>query len=316
MKIRFYFIHLIVVLCIVPVSGANNSSDTRIRSAGSASVQIFDPLDIYREFNGQGVEEFDPWDIESGGRVRYPEPKVLAVVVGIAKYKNGKSLNFTDDDAYRVYAFLKSPEGGAIPDRQIKLLIDEEATRDNILNAMNQMFSAATKHDMILFFFSGHGAPGMLFPHDVSDSATVLLNDEIVQTLRSSPARYKLCIVDACHSGTLRADSATVAAKGSGNDAIRNYYDALRKSKGGMVLLSSSKPEEKSIEYHGRRQGIFSYYLIKGLKGEADTDRNKIITIGELFDYVRINVETATNNLQQPVLHGVFDRNMPIGVVR
>jgi hypothetical protein len=57
-----------------------------------------------------------------------------------------------------------------------------------------------------------------------------------------------------------------------------------------MVLMMSSKAEETSIEYRGLRQGVFSYYLIKGLKGEANSNRDKIVTITELYDYVKKNV--------------------------
>ena len=60
---------------------------------------------------------------------RDDEVKVWAVVVGIGRYTTMPVLKYTDDDAYHIYAFLKSPEGGALPDSQIRLLIDEDAFR-------------------------------------------------------------------------------------------------------------------------------------------------------------------------------------------
>lgn len=80
--------------------------------------------------------------------------------------------------------------------------------------------------------------------------------------------------------------------------------------------MMSSKAEETSIEYRGLRQGVFSYYLIKGLKGEANKDNDKIITVTELYDYVKQNVQTYTSYKQTPVINGNYDKNMPIAVIR
>ena len=72
-------------------------------------------------------------------------------------------LRYTDDDAYQVYAFLKSPEGGALPDKQVRILIDEQATRQNILDAMRTIFLRADENDVVMFYFSGHGLKGASF---------------------------------------------------------------------------------------------------------------------------------------------------------
>ena len=78
------------------------------------------------------------------------EVKVWAVVVGIGRYTTMPVLKYTDDDAYHIYAFLKSPEGGALPDKQIRLLIDEDATRSNIIRAMRSVFLKADENDVVL----------------------------------------------------------------------------------------------------------------------------------------------------------------------
>ena len=78
-------------------------------------------------------------------------------------------LRYTDDDAYRFYAFLKSPEGGALPDEQIRILIDEEATREGVLEAMADVFGQAGPKDLVLFYFSGHGLNGSFLPIDFDD---------------------------------------------------------------------------------------------------------------------------------------------------
>ena len=80
--------------------------------------------------------------------------------------------------------------------------------------------------------------------------------------------------------------------------------------------MLSSKQEETSLESSGMRQGVFSHYLIDGLKGASDLNKDRIITIRELYDYVYANVKKFSGNAQTPVIAGNYDNNMPVGVVR
>lgn len=236
--------------------------------------------------------------------------KVWAMIIGVANYPNIKSLNYTDDDAYRVANFLQRPEGGALPDEQIRILIDESATRNKILAETRALFSQADGDDVVMFYFSGHGMDGAFLPRDFTGSSNKLYHSEIRKIFESSNAKHKICLADACHSGSLDKSNKDMGA------VIDNYYSAWGNSSGGMVLMMSSKAEETSIEYRGLRQGVFSYYLIKGMKGEANTNYDKIVTITELYDYVKKNVQTYTSYKQTPVINGKYDRDMPIAVVR
>jgi len=78
----------------------------------------------------------------------------------------------------------------------------------------------------------------------------------------------------------------------------------------------SSKREEYSLEDQGMRSGIFSHYLIRGLKGDADVDGDKVVTMRELYDFVYKNVRTYTSNAQTPSISGSFDWRMPVASVR
>jgi hypothetical protein len=238
-------------------------------------------------------------------------PKVYAVLVGVARYSHMKSLKYTDDDAYRMYAFLKSPEGGALADEQIRVLVDEDATKENILNNITKTFAKAGPNDVIFFYFSGHGLNGAFLPIDFDGNNNKLEHSEIIQVLESSQAKSKIVIADACHSGSLQTAKSTTA-----QSAIETYYNAFSRSSGGTVLMMSSKAEETSIENNGLRQGIFSHFLIRGLKGGADADDDRLVTINELFEYVEANVKFYTNNYQTPVISGSYDVNMPMGVIR
>lgn len=239
------------------------------------------------------------------------EIKVWAVVIGVARYVHMPVLKYTDDDAYHIYAFLKSPEGGALPDEQIRVLIDEDATRNNILRTMRQTFMKADENDVVLLYYSGHGLPGYFLPVDFDGFNNKVDHEDIKAIFNESKAKHKLCLADACHSGTLTAMKVAPS-----EIAIQKFYQAFENSGGGTALLLSSKGDEFSLEDGGLRQGVFSHFLIRGLKGEADGDANKIVTIRELFDFVFTKVTSYTGNAQTPTITGKFDPKMPVAVTR
>ena len=241
---------------------------------------------------------------------RDPEVKIWAVVVGVGRYSTMPVLKYSDDDAYQFYAFLKSPEGGALPDKQVRVLVDEDATRTNILTTMRQVLLKADDNDVVIFYFSGHGLEGSFLPQDFDGINNKLLHSDVKAILEQSRAKHKICIADACHSGTL------LAMKRPLEITLANYYRAFNETNGGTALFMSSKGEEYSLEDQGLRSGIFSHYLVRGLKGEADVDGNKIVTIREIYDFVYKNVRVYTSNAQSPIISGKFDSNMPVGVVR
>lgn len=241
---------------------------------------------------------------------RSSDVKIWAVVVGVGRYTTMPVLKYSDDDAYQFYAFLKSPEGGALPDRQIKVLVDEDATRVNILQTMRQILLKADENDEIVFYFSGHGLDGSFLPQDFDGINNRLLHSEVKTIFEQSKAKHKLCIADACFSGSLLALKQPLAPQ------IQAFYKAFDNTQGGMALFMSSKSQEYSLEDQGLRSGIFSHYLSRGLKGEADFDGNKIVTMREIYDYVYKNVRTYTSSAQTPTISGQFDWAMPVSMVR
>jgi hypothetical protein len=240
-----------------------------------------------------------------------PTSKIWAVIIGVAAYNHMPVLRYTDDDAYRIHGFLKSPEGGAIPDEQMEILIDDAATYDNIKSTMQRIFNQAGPSDMVVLYFSGHGLKGSFLPFDFDGFDHKLPHEEITAFFKNSPAKFKLCIADACHSGSLLA-----MRSGSAQSIITTYYDKLAEANGGTALLLSSKSEETSLESSGLRQGVFSHFLIKGLKGEADANSDSIISVQELYEYVFENVRTYTGNRQTPVILGDYDKKMPVAMKR
>jgi len=241
----------------------------------------------------------------------FGEVNIYALVVGVATYNHAQSLKYTDDDAYQLYAFLKSPEGGALMDDKISILIDDAATRPNIIKELNKIIYKADGNDVIMLYLSGHGLDGCYVPFDFDGSKNLLSYSEILTLLDEAPAKHKLFITDACHSGSMIAQ-----ARAPFQISLAELYQAYDNTKGGTAIMMSSKKEEVSLEYGGLRQGVFSHFLIKGLKGSANTNGDDIISIEELFHYVNTQVKQYTMSAQNPSIQGNYDPKMPVAMIR
>ncbi len=261
-------------------------------------------------------EEITPIEIPDGSKIDYnPAVKLWAIVIGVSQYQFLQKLKYTDDDAYRFYGFLKSPEGGSIPSEQVRVLVDEDATRKNILAAMNDVFGKADDNDIVMMYYSGHGIAGSFLPVDYNGFQNKLKHSEVMAILNASRAKYKICLADACYSGSLLAQKAAVDLTAA-QELTKRYYEAFEHSNGGTAILLSSQGDEVSLEDQGLRQGVYTHFLIRGLKGEADTDHDKIVEIEELYEYMEKNVHDYTAGIQTPVIKGKFDKDMPVGVLR
>lgn len=243
--------------------------------------------------------------------------QIYVVIVGVSKYTAMPSLKFTDDDAFRLSSFYGSPEGGALSKDQRILLIDGQATKAAILEAMKAQFSKAGPNDMAALYFSGHGLKGAFLPSDYDGTdASKLYHSEIAAIMQDSEAKMKLCIADACHSGSFEENVLNSKSGNSASEVVHQLYSAFERSTGGTALFLSSKATESSIENNGLRQGVFSHYLMKGLGGAADRNFDNLVTIEELAAYVTSNVKSYTGGYQNPVIYGQYDDNTPVSGVR
>lgn len=246
---------------------------------------------------------------------KLPEGRVWALIIGVANYKDFRSLRYTDDDAYRLFSFLQSPEGGALPEEQIRILIDEAATKADINENMREIMEKADSNDTVILYFSGHGAKGSFLPTDYdTEKNNGVKYADLLSYVDKGKAKNKIVIADVCYAGSMSKN--LIATRGSIDNTIQKYYKALKNSKGGTVLVLASSENEVSIESQGIRQGIFSYFMIEGLKGQADKNGDTIISIQELFNYTKYKVQDYTNFAQNPIIIGKYDGNTPMGVIR
>ena len=232
-------------------------------------------------------------------------PRIFAVVVGIADYEGTLSdLNYSDDDASLFYQQLNQALPNEMASGKSILLLNKNATRSNIIKALQQVFSQSTENDFIIFYFSGHGSPGNFCPTDYTRQ---LLGHDIVKSyFKNAKARYRVCIADACFSGSIG---------NSGNAySVPAATQQLRDAR--IAVIMSSKPDQTSAETSALQQGVFSYYLIRGLKGKADLNNDSYITMGELFLYTKNAVSAKSNGKQVPVVYGKNLDRIPLARIR
>lgn len=230
-----------------------------------------------------------------------------AVVIGISDYQNVRDLNFAHKDAEAFANFLKSEAGGGIPEQNIKLFTNQEATSFNIGDAFIWINQLAQPGDRVFIFFAGHGDVEAL--NDVENGLLLLYkaptssyfsfgNDylpvyevkKFMKTLNNKNVDAVL-ISDACRSGKLAG----------GIEGNQQTSQALVKTWSKEIKILSSLPDQLSQEGEqwGGGRGVFSYYLILGLKGLADLNFDKRITLCEINDYLISRVQQDTEPSRQ-----------------
>lgn len=254
-----------------------------------------------------------------------------AVVIGVSEYKDSRvpSLRYALADARAFYRWLISPQGGRYAPTRVKLLIGENATARKIRAALFEWLKQAIEEDVVTIFFAGHGSPESpdspynlyLLPYDVdynSLASTAFPMWDIETALkRYIKAKRVIVVADACHSGGI-GESFTMARRaGRGLKVVplSSGVESLSKIAEGICVITASGDGELSQEGHqwGGGHGVFTYYLLQGLKGQADTSKDGRVSLGELTLYVSQEVRRATKNAQSPTVAGKFDPALTIG---
>jgi tetratricopeptide (TPR) repeat protein/uncharacterized caspase-like protein len=241
------------------------------------------------------IEEIEP---DAPTPKRKGAVRSWAVIVGVAKYPKlpaDQQLEFPERDAQSIYTVLISKEGGDFKAENIHMLTGPKATLAAVRHEIDEWLPAnAQEEDRVLIYFAGHGfldkntAKGYLAPYDVDPknlTATAYPMDELGSVVGSKiRARNKVLLTDACHAGAISPDDVP-----SLNRSLLNVNSSL-------FSLTASRDREVSYESAalGGGHGLFTYYVVTGLTGEADTDHDGYVVADELAEYVRTQVrETA-----------------------
>ena len=210
------------------------------------------------------------------------------VCVGVADYPGFiNDLRVSANDARTIHK-IYSTNGQS----DVRCLTNADAKVASVKRAMEQTFAKATPNDAVTFFFSGHGIQGAFVCAD-----GFLQYKDVVAVMMRSQAKTRMVIADACFAGKMRTNEKLPPDNGMSGKNV-------------MFFLSSRTNETSSETKYAN--SLFTLYLERGLRGGADTDRDKTITAGELFEFVHNGVVKDSNNKQHPVMWGKFDRNMAV----
>lgn len=292
-------------------------------------LRLFRQVELSEGFNNIEVRIYDA-DNEMGfeiAQVEYVAQRtdILALVIGVGQYQYSVDpLKYAAADAQSFHDFLRSPEGGGVPLDRIRLLLNKEATRENIIKGMEWLASKAFENDLVIIYLATHGMVDqneLYFVGYNTDPKNLLATgikksdlDIIQRRLKSNKVVW---FADACHSGSLGEDP-NITMRANRASATNRLLSEIAKARNGLAMFLSAQSTEFSQESDkwGGGHGVFTYYLLQGLRGQADRNRDNLVTITELFEYVSRQVNEATEGKQSPILYGNYDRTLPLATVK
>lgn len=244
------------------------------------------------------------------------QARLWALLVGVNQYQDETltDLRYSATDCQGLGEALSAAARG-FPNKVIQIYHDlapQAATLATVRTSLEKMAAAARPEDTVLFYFSGHG---ILTPN--SQQAVLCLADtrrsslretglgvqELLQHLDGCAARQQLIWLDACHSGDLSLRGARGDFTASLLDPTSHLVTVLRKrsTQGkGLYALLSCDQGQKSWEFPELGHGVFTYYLMRGLRGEA-ADSQGIIEADGLYRYVYQQTLQYIDKLNQQI---------------
>ena len=285
--------------------------------------------------NVKGIESLrQTFDIAFAGAA--PKPDLYVVAIGVSDYADDAyDLNYAAKDARDLVAQLKSDKTrwGTV---RATTLVDRAVTPSSLKN-VKKLLATTKVDDTVVLFVAGHGLLDDKLDYYFATHDTVFTDPaknslpyaEVEGLVDGIPARNKLMLIDACHSGEVDKEAVVLADAGpttGGKVKSRGFkrvkqktsavgletsfalmqelFTDLRRGTGAMVI-SSASGAEFAYESSEWNNGVFTFAVIEGLRGKADADANKTVIVSELRDYVVSRVKTLTNGLQTPTMRHV-----------
>jgi hypothetical protein len=245
---------------------------------------------------------------------RKSDRDAVAIIIGISDYKNLPKADFANDDARVFYDYAL--RALSIKPDNIKLLVDGDASEVGIYKAFKTWLPSKVRSSTDVYvFYSGHGLPtsdgkGLYLLPQQTDrdliSKTAIQMQEVISDIQSTKPKSVTLFLDACYSGqsrtgeTLIASARPISMKSESRIFPENF-----------TVITASQNDQISSSNPDLKHGIFSYYLMRGMEGDADTDKDGKITLGEMQSYLVENVGRQAgmmNRKQEPQLIGDANR--------
>ena len=260
-----------------------------------------------------------------------------AVIMGIGEYQSDKipTLKYTHADAKAVADVLRNT--GWFREENISLLLDEAVTQRRVRRVLGtEMARKLMPNDTLIVYFAGHGGPETdyaraekdgyakyLMPYDTDPDdlfSTAVPLAEIATYFDRIEARNVIFISDSCYSGATggRGFSSMGGRRGMAGATGLEHITQAAPEGTARVVMSASDINEPVLEVSDYGHGLFTHHLLKGLAGDADTDRDSYVDLHELYSYVYERVLRESKRLggmQHPVLKGAVKGKVVINRV-
>ena len=239
----------------------------------------------------------------------------VAIIIGIENYRRVAKADFANADAKEFYTYASRALG--IKPENIKLLVDDGADDIEMLNAFQNWLPLKVNKGKtdVYVFYSGHGYPSQdgnslyFLPFNVDKQyldRTSVKQKEVVSALQKAQAKSVTMFIDACYSGQTRGGEVLIAGlKPIVAKTDEKAYPAE------FTVITASAADQFSSASQDLKHGIFSFYLMKGMEGDADGNKDGRITSGELQKYLSEMVgkqAMGLNRTQNTQLFGDADR--------
>lgn len=228
----------------------------------------------------------------------------LAIVFGIESYKDVPGVSFARRDAVWMKEYFQKTFN--IPSNRIYTRTDADVGQAEFRKVFSKggWIDKRIKKDKtnIFFYFAGHGAPnindnkGYLIPYDGDPnyaSQTGYSIEELYKEMNRFSSKSATVFLDACFSGVNRNNEMLLAnARPVFLEVDESYTDKVN-------VFSAAESKQISSSWPEKKHGLFSYFLMKGLKGDADFNKDKKLTFGELGRYLKENVSSTAGLLDR-----------------
>jgi len=240
-------------------------------------------------------------DIARLPRVRQDRRK-WALIIGIERYRKTPPVQFAESDA-RAFKDYANVRLGVPPENTI-ILLNDMATKAELEGMIKDRLNGLlNENDTLYVYYAGHGIPSdetpYLLPYDGDPDSPVYTAypvEALYKDLDKLPAKNVFVFLDTCFSGrTGRQDQDTILLAGARPGVLKVKDPLLLSSK--IVVMAAAKSNQLSNYYKEEGHGLFTYYLLKGLIGEADANKDNKIQMRELTKYVEEEVGAASRRL-------------------
>lgn len=231
-------------------------------------------------------------DVNWQGKTSKPNLYVLTVAVN--KYRDKDLwLNYCVPDAASIEESFKKQQSGLYQNVCVYSLKDAEVTKEGLEQKFKELSSIVTADDVFVFFVSGHGTTyddgdyyfipvNFRYTNKTDIPLNAISKSDLTKNLSLIKAGKTLMMLDTCNSGSFFADS---NKRGMGDKGI---FERLSRATGHAILAAASDSQSAMEGYNGH--GVFTYVLLDGLAGNADSDGDGFVTLTELSSYVENQV--------------------------